>query len=69
MSPAAALLLASLALLALAVVFYRIREARQRARRYLPPRDWPRPFDYSTLAPPRKLARPPAYKWPSEGAK
>ena len=69
MTAPAALLLASLALLALAVILRRIRDARRHARRFMPPRDWPRPFDYSTMAPPRKLARPPAYKWPSEGAK
>jgi hypothetical protein len=69
MSAPAALLLGSLALLALAVVCYRIREYRRHARRFMPPRDWPRPFDYSTLAPPRKLARPPRFTWPHGGAK
>jgi hypothetical protein len=57
MTAPAALLLASLALLALAVVFYRIREYRRHARRFMPPRDWPRPFDYSTLTSPRPLPR------------
>ena len=62
------LFFASLALLCLGWTLLRIRAERRRARRFMPPKDWPRPFDYSQLQPPKKLPRPPAYKWPTEGA-
>lgn len=46
----------------------RFRQEREKLK-YMPPRDWPLPFDYSRLPPPKKMQRPPRFIWPSEGAK
>jgi hypothetical protein len=51
------------ALFGLAVFLFKYRQHRRRMRRFAPPLEWPRPFEYCTLEPPRRIKPAPRYVW------